>query len=99
MWKSTNQRASEEADAMTPAPSGRRGWCARAQRKRGAERARDTEEEKKLPAGRNGVTNYDLSQEKNNNKSFVLTVTTVKLRSLASQVQLVITDAAVALLQ
>ncbi|KAG7332211.1 hypothetical protein KOW79_004045 [Hemibagrus wyckioides] len=84
---------------MTSPASGRRGWCARAKRKRGAERARDREEEKKLPAGRNGVTNYDLSQEKNNNKSFVLTVTTVKIRQLTSQVQRVITDAAAALLQ
>lgn len=86
MEKSTNQSAFQEADGMTSSPYGCRGWCARAERKRGAERARDREEKKKLPAGRNGVTNYDLSQEKNNNKSFVWTVTTVKLRSLAPQV-------------
>lgn len=86
MCKSTNKRTFDEADGMTSAPSDRHGWCARTDRKRGAERARDREEGKKLPAGRDGVTNYDLSQEKNNNKSFVLTVTTVKLRTLTSQV-------------
>ncbi|KAK2840851.1 hypothetical protein Q7C36_012430 [Tachysurus vachellii] len=73
---------------MTSAAFGRRGWCARAKTKKGGRaRARDREEEKKLPAGRNGVTNYDLSQEKNNNKSFGLIV------------HRDITDAAVALLQ
>lgn len=86
VWKPTNQRALDEADGMTSAPFGLRGWCARAERKRGAERARDREEEKKLPAGRYGVTNYDLSQEKNNNKSLVFTVTVIKLRTLTSQV-------------